>query len=69
MHKLKTKKTVKPPPEVLAVFEDIKRTRNVPEVNNFWKYLARDPALLARTWQGVKAVSYTHLTLPTILRV
>jgi AhpD family alkylhydroperoxidase len=44
------------PPEVLAVFEDIKRTRNVPEVNNFWQYLARDPALLARTWQDVKQV-------------
>lgn len=36
------------------VFEDIKRSRNVPDVNNFWKYLARDPALLKRTWQGVK---------------
>jgi len=44
------------PPEVDAVFEDIKRTRNVPDVNNFWKYLARDPALLKRTWEGVKEV-------------
>ena len=45
----------KAPPEVRAVFDDIKRTRNVPEVNNFWKYLARDPALLERTWSSVKA--------------
>jgi len=38
------------------VFDDIKRSRNVPDVNNFWKYLARDPALLKRTWESVKAV-------------
>jgi AhpD family alkylhydroperoxidase len=42
-------------PEVRAVFDDIKRTRNVPDVNNFWKYLANDPALLARTWTSLKA--------------
>ena len=41
--------------EVRAVFDDIKRTRNVREVNNFWKHLANDPALLARTWEGIKA--------------
>ncbi|MBO0764962.1 MAG: carboxymuconolactone decarboxylase family protein, partial [Hyphomicrobiaceae bacterium] len=40
---------------VRAVFEDIKKTRNVPEVNNFWTYLARDPALLERTWTTLKA--------------
>ena len=42
--------------EVRAVFDDIKRSRNVPDVNNFWKYLARDPALLKRTWESVKEV-------------
>src|SRR5260370_40963955 len=41
---------------VRAVFDDIKATRNVPDVNNFWKYLARDPALLERTWKSVKEV-------------
>jgi AhpD family alkylhydroperoxidase len=41
--------------EVRAVFDDIKKTRNVPDVNNFWKYLARDPALLERTWTSLKA--------------
>jgi AhpD family alkylhydroperoxidase len=56
MQKPKSKKPASPLPGVLAVFEDIKRTRNVAEVNNFWKYLARDPVLLARTWQGVKEV-------------
>jgi AhpD family alkylhydroperoxidase len=44
----------KAPPAVRAVFEDIKKTRNVRDVNNFWKYLANDPALLRRTWESVK---------------
>lgn len=42
--------------DVRAVFDDIKKTRNVPDVNNFWKYLANDPALLKRTWESVKDV-------------
>jgi AhpD family alkylhydroperoxidase len=42
--------------EVRAVFDDIKTSRNVPDVNNFWKYLARDPAVLKRTWESVKEV-------------
>ena len=36
------------PAAVRAVYDDIKKTRNVPDVNNFWKYLARDPATLKR---------------------
>ena len=43
-------------PQVRAVFDDIKASRNVPDVNNFWKFLARDPALLKRTWESVKEV-------------
>jgi len=43
-------------PQVRAVYDDIKKTRNVPDVNNFWKYLARDPATLKRTWESVKEV-------------
>jgi AhpD family alkylhydroperoxidase len=43
-------------PLVRAVFDDIKRTRRVEDVNNFWKYLAADPSLLERTWAGVKEV-------------
>ena len=42
--------------EVRAVFDDIKKSRNVADVNNFWKYLARDPALLERTWRSIKEV-------------
>ena len=43
-------------PEVRAVYDDIKQTRGVPDVNNFWKYLARDPATLKRTWQSIKEI-------------
>ncbi len=43
-------------PEVRAVFEDIMRTRGVPDVNNFWKYLANDPKTLKRTWESLKEV-------------
>jgi len=43
-------------PQARAVFDDIKRSRKVDDVNNFWKYLANDPALLKRTWESVKDV-------------
>ncbi len=43
-------------PAVRAVFDDIKRARRVEDVNNFWKYIAADPATLARTWESVKAI-------------
>jgi len=42
--------------QVRAVYDDIKRTRNVPDVNNFWKYLAHDPATLKRTWESIKEI-------------
>jgi len=42
--------------EVRAVYDDIKATRNVPDVNNFWKYLANDPTTLKRTWESLKQV-------------
>jgi AhpD family alkylhydroperoxidase len=43
-------------PQVRAVYDDIKKTRNVADVNNFWKYLAGDPATLKRTWESVKEI-------------
>ena len=43
-------------PEVRAVFDDIKASRKVEDVNNFWKYLAHDPATLKRTWESIKEV-------------
>jgi AhpD family alkylhydroperoxidase len=42
--------------EVRAVYDDIKRTRGVPDVNNFWKALAVHPPTLRRTWESVKEV-------------
>jgi AhpD family alkylhydroperoxidase len=44
------------PAAVRAIYDDIKKTRNVPDVNNFWKYLARDPATLKRTWESIKEI-------------
>jgi len=43
-------------PEVRAVYDDIKTTRGIPDVNNFWKALAHDPKTLARTWLSLKEV-------------
>ena len=43
-------------PEVRAVFDDIRQTRNVDWINNFWKALANDPATLRRTWERLKEV-------------
>jgi AhpD family alkylhydroperoxidase len=43
-------------PEVRAVYDDIMATRQIDWINNFWKALAVQPALLQRTWQGVKKV-------------
>jgi AhpD family alkylhydroperoxidase len=44
------------PADVRAVFDDIKKTRGVDDVNNFWKALAHDPPTLTRTWESVKEV-------------
>ncbi|MGD0931586.1 MAG: carboxymuconolactone decarboxylase family protein [Candidatus Korobacteraceae bacterium] len=43
-------------PEVRAVYDDIMATRKTDWINNFWKALANDPALLARTWQDIKQI-------------
>jgi AhpD family alkylhydroperoxidase len=42
--------------EVRVVYDDIMKTRGVDWINNFWKALANDPVLLARTWAQVKEV-------------
>ncbi|MBT3371505.1 MAG: carboxymuconolactone decarboxylase family protein [Rhodospirillaceae bacterium] len=42
--------------DVRAVFDAIKTARNLPDVNNFWKYLANDPATLKRTWESLAEV-------------
>ena len=40
--------------EARAVFDDIRATRNSDYVNDIWRVLANDPALLARTWEQIK---------------
>jgi len=42
--------------EVQAVFDDIKETRKVEDVNNFWKALANHPDTLERTWKTLKVI-------------
>jgi AhpD family alkylhydroperoxidase len=43
-------------PRAAAVFADIRRVRNTDFVNNFWRAIAHDAALLERTWASVQAV-------------
>ena len=43
-------------PRVQAVFDDIRATRGNDVINNFWRYLAFDAALLEATWAEVKRV-------------
>lgn len=42
--------------EVLAVFDDIRVKRQTDYVNNFWRALAADPALLRATWERLQVV-------------
>ena len=43
-------------PEVRAVYDDIKATRQTEYINNFWKALANHPPTLARVWRDLKEV-------------
>ena len=43
-------------PAVKEVFDDIRAARKTDFINNFWRAMANDPALLKRTWEGLKAV-------------
>lgn len=42
--------------EALAVFDDIRAKRQTDYVNNFWRALAHDPALLKATWERAQVV-------------
>ena len=44
------------PPEARAVFDAIRAARGTDYVNNFWRALAHDPALLQATWERLGAV-------------
>jgi AhpD family alkylhydroperoxidase len=43
-------------PEVKAVFDDIRRSRNTDYVNNIWRALAVNPPLLKRFWSQMRQV-------------
>lgn len=43
-------------PEAQQVLDDIKRVREVDDVNNFWKALANSPALLQSVWSQAQQV-------------
>lgn len=43
-------------PEVRAVFDDIKASRNTDWINNFWRAVANHPTTLRRTWESLKEV-------------
>ncbi|MCA0205467.1 MAG: carboxymuconolactone decarboxylase family protein [Proteobacteria bacterium] len=43
-------------PAARAVFDDIRAKRQTEYVNNFWRALAHDPALLQATWDRLQQV-------------
>ena len=42
--------------KVKEVYDEIKTTRQITEVPNFWKMLANDPNELDRTWSSLKEI-------------
>jgi AhpD family alkylhydroperoxidase len=55
-------------PRVKAVFDDIRTTRKTDFINNLWRYLAFDPALLEVTWAEVKRVMATPSSLDPLTK-
>ena len=41
---------------VKKVFDDIKKSRKVKSIPNFWKYIANNPDTLERTWKNTKDI-------------
>ena len=54
--RLWTDEEVSKSPRVRAVFDDIRATRKTNFVNNFWRALANQPAVLERTWASLKEI-------------
>jgi len=42
--------------KVKKIFEDIKKTRKINKIPNFWKTIANDPNTLERTWESLKQI-------------
>ncbi|KAF1067114.1 MAG: Alkyl hydroperoxide reductase AhpD [Pseudomonas citronellolis] len=55
-------------PQVKAVFDDIRATRNSDFVNNFWRGLANDPTNLERVWAQLKSVMFAPGALDPLVR-
>ncbi len=55
-------------PRVKAVFDDIRATRRTDFINNLWRMLAADPALLEGTWAEVKQVMAAPSTLDPLTK-
>ncbi len=66
--------TIRPPanpefdPRVKAVFDDIRATRKTDFINNLWRTLAFDPALLESTWAEVKRLMATPTALDPLTK-
>jgi len=66
--KLWTDEEVAANPRIKAVFDDIRTVRKSEFVNNFWRALANQPALLERTWSSVKEVMVEPGTLDPLTK-
>ena len=55
-------------PRVMAVFDDIRATRQTDFINNFWRALANDPANLERTWQELKEIMGPGTELDPVIK-
>lgn len=55
-------------PRIKAVFDDIRTTRGTDFINNMWRWLAVDPALLERTWAEVKEVIATPSSIDPLTK-
>ena len=42
--------------KIQKIYDDIKKTRNIKKIPNFWKSLANDPDTLERTWYSLKQI-------------
>ena len=42
--------------KVKKIYEDIKKTRKIKKIPNFWKTIANDPDTLERTWNSLQQV-------------
>lgn len=55
-------------PRVKAVFDDIRATRKTDFINQLWRALAFDPALLEGTWSEVKRLMATPSQLDPLTK-